>query len=143
MRPAPARAASRDMRKTTARPDIGRTYPLLLFGRGSLVAPGFELPQQKEPGLEPLAFDRPRRYPQRSRDLVLGESTEEPHLDDPPKPFVDHCQSLERLVEREDFIQLHLQRNVAFAQRYARHAAATFCRPSPSREVNEHLTHSA
>src|SRR5215467_3264164 len=83
-----------------------------------------ELTQQKESCLEPVALDRARRDAEQLGNLAFAESAKEAELDDLAKPFVDRVEPIQRVVDRDDLVELNFERRVAVAQGDASRDAA-------------------
>jgi hypothetical protein len=57
------------------------------------------------------------------------------------EPFVDGVEAVQRLVDRNDLVELHLERGVAVPEGHTRRDAAPFGGAPPAGEVDEHLAH--
>src|ERR1051326_7183068 len=123
------------LKSSRTRHALSRAGNSALGGPGRAVS-GVQLAQQKEAGLQPIAFHGPRRDAEGFGDVPLRESAEEPHLDDSSQPFVESGQAVQRLVDSEDVVELQLERRVLVGQRDACVAAAPLrCSPT-SRKID-------
>ena len=102
---------------------------------------GPKLLEKEHPSFQPVTLDGPGGHTEELRDLPLRKSAEESKFDNLAQSFVDRCEAVEGFVEREDLVELYLERGVPLAQRNACRAAAVLFGATASREVDEHLTH--
>jgi len=100
-----------------------------------------ELTEQENARFEPVSLDGTWRDAKQFRYFAFREAAKEPELNDLAEAFIDHRQTVERLVECQDLVELDLQRDVAVAQRDARRTAAVLFRSSAPGEIDEHLAH--
>src|SRR5262249_30388611 len=99
--------------------------------------------QQEQTRLEPIAFDGPGCAAEHLGYFTRANPAKEAELDDLAQSFVDAAELCERFVDGDDLVELHLEKRVVIAQRHARDGASALRRPSPAREVDEHLSHRA